>query len=82
MSDRDFFDVADRFVHLANELVAEHGNERVSATLLFAAARFNAHTFHASDGDPSHREAAVEYFCEQYRKMLLDNLDELGPDAD
>lgn len=76
--EQEFFNVVDRFIHLANEMVPQHGVSRVSATLLFAASRFNAHNYYAADGDPANREAMIDYYCEQYRKMLMDNLDWLA----
>lgn len=72
---KEFFAVVDRFINLANELVPEHGLARVSATILFAASRFNAHNYLATDGDPENRQAMIDYYCEQYREMLLENLD-------
>lgn len=75
---KEFFAVVDRFINLANELVPDHGLARVSATILFAASRFNAHNYYASDGDPGNRQAMIDYYSEQYKEMLLENLDWLG----
>jgi hypothetical protein len=72
---KQFFAVVDEFINLANKLVEKHGTPRVSSTILFAASRFNAHNYYATDGKRETREAMVDYYCEQYRKMLLDNLD-------
>ena len=85
----EFYDLVDRFIGLANELTSDHNTSRVSAVIMFAAARFNAHCMLALDPDArANREAAVAYFVEQYRSMLEDNLDwligsqERGPDAE
>jgi hypothetical protein len=76
--DAEFFDLVDHFINLANELVHEHETPRVSSALLFAASRFNAHNYYATDGDPSGKEPMIEYYRDQYHKMLLDNLDWLA----
>ena len=76
----EFYDLVDEFVSLANELGESWPPSRVSSAILFAAARYNAFNFYALEADPeSSREGAVEYFCEQYRIMLLSNLDALAP---
>ena len=82
MPEEEFFDVADRFIELANELVREWGTPRVSAALLFAATRFNAHNFFSTDGEERNRKRAVKYYCAQYRKMLLENMDTLAGNQD
>jgi hypothetical protein len=83
---QEFYDSVDRFIGVANELFETHGVERVSAVILFAAARYNAHCMLTGDPDAlKNREAAVAYFVEQYRLMLEENIDWLtqsmrGPD--
>ncbi|HMF17153.1 MAG TPA: DUF3144 domain-containing protein [Gemmataceae bacterium] len=72
----EFYNLADKFIHLANSLTEEHGVARVSAVFLFAASRYNAHCMLAGDPDvEQNRQAAVAYFVEQYQKMLEDNID-------
>jgi len=72
----EFYNLADKFIHLANSLTEEHGVARVSAVFLFAASRYNAHCMLASDPEAEqNRQAAVTYFVEQYQKMLEDNID-------
>jgi Protein of unknown function (DUF3144) len=75
---QEFYDVVDEFINLANELQEKWGSERVSSTILFAASRYNAFNFYATDGSSSNREKAVDYYCSQYREMLLDNFDRLA----
>jgi hypothetical protein len=85
----EFYDLVDRFIGVANELTRDHDTSRVSAVIMFAAARYNAHCMLALDPDAgANREAAVAYFVEQYRSMLEDNIDWLmrsqgqAPDAE
>ena len=78
----EFYDVVDQFINLANRLAKEQSSGRISATILYAASRYNAFYFHATDPNvEKNKEDAVEYYCEQYKKMLLDNLDELAANA-
>ena len=76
--DAEFYGQVDEFIDLANERVPSWGTHRVSAVLLFAASRFNAHNYFATGGDPANRDAMIAYHREQYTKMLLDNLDWLA----
>jgi hypothetical protein len=78
MQDQEFFDVADQFINLANELTQDHGSPRISAALLFAASRFNAHNFYATDGEGGNRKTAVKYLCAQYKEMLSENLETIA----
>ena len=73
----EFWENVDKFVALANELSHTFPIARVSASLLYAAARYNAFNAIVSDKEiGENREKAIDYFCEQYRKMLAENLDE------
>ncbi len=76
-TNEEFYAIADEFIALANSFTDEHSPNRISAVMLFAASRYNAFTFYSTDGAAENRQRAVEYMCEQYRKMLNDNLDEL-----
>jgi hypothetical protein len=70
-----FFDVANRFVGLANEMATEHGPPRVAAAILWAASRYGAFAW-AMSGAPGKQSAqdALDLFEAQYRKMMEDNL--------
>lgn len=76
--DKDFWDLADKVIHLANESCDTLGAGKASSAVLYGAARFNAFIVApAPDADiPNEKEAALEYFTEQYRKMLSENLDD------
>jgi len=77
MQELDFHEVADEFIHLANTLSEEWAENFLSAAILYAAARFNAHHFMETNGDPGEEAKAVEFYTDQYRKMLQENLQEL-----
>ncbi len=78
--DDKFFDRADAHIHLANEHGEAIEKGKVSASLLYAATRYNAWVSacgFASGGEMrSARQETIDYFMEQYKKMLEENLDD------
>lgn len=78
--DKDFFKRTDAFIKVANELTTEHDIGKVSASMLYAAARFNAFIVASSaenkDEAEKNKEEAISYFTEQYRSMLLANMND------
>jgi len=78
--DKEFWDRADEVIHLANNQCDTASIGKVSSSLLYAAARFNsfivASSAKSAEELKSDKEKAVEYFVEQYKKMLVENIDE------
>lgn len=78
--DKQFRNVADAFIHLANKQAETVPRENVSMALLYAAARFNSFIVasHAPDEGKYQRdrEAAFEFFLREYKRMLKENLDD------
>jgi len=78
--DKQFYDMADAYIALANTQLNETKPSRVSAAALFAASRFNAFVIAAAAENKAQlmveKEAAIAYFLEQYETMLRENLDE------
>ena len=79
-TDKEFFQRADAYITVANEQAAEVSRGKVSASMMFATARFNAWVS-ASGTDSGEelaevKEEAIEYFVSEYRKMLEENLGE------
>jgi len=78
--DKQFYDMADAYIALANTQLNETKPSRVSAAALFAASRFNAFVIAAAAGSKeqmiTEKEAAIAYFVDQYAKMLRENIDE------
>ncbi|MBF8178137.1 MAG: DUF3144 domain-containing protein [Burkholderiaceae bacterium] len=72
-----FWDIADTFIHLANENCKGAERGQVCAAMMYAAARFNAFT--ASVDAPSgavfksEADPAVAYFRTEFEKMLREN---------
>jgi hypothetical protein len=73
---QEFYDLVDRFIKVANDLARKHNTTRISAIIMFAAARYNAHCLLAQDPEAGdERDEAMNYFVEQYRIMLKENID-------
>lgn len=79
MQESDFYEVAEEFINFANDLSEEWAQPFLSAVFLYSAARFNAHNFYLYEGGPEQEAAAIDYYVDQYRKMLTENLKELRP---
>ncbi|MET0116862.1 MAG: DUF3144 domain-containing protein [Sedimenticola sp.] len=78
MQESDFHEVADEFIHLANELSEEWAMPFLSAAFMYAAARYNTFFFYETDGAEDKQADAIEYYCDQYRKMMQETMQELG----
>ena len=78
--DPHFFARADAVIDLANEQNKEIGSGKVSASLMYATTRFNSWVSACGfeNGDDMRRAKAetIEYFVEQYRAMLEENLND------
>jgi hypothetical protein len=76
--DEQFFKRADAHIHLANDQIKDANRGKVSASLMYATARFNAWVTacEADSGDDlrSGKDESIEYFVAQYRSMLEENL--------
>ncbi|MCL1074333.1 DUF3144 domain-containing protein [Shewanella dokdonensis] len=72
------FQLADQFIALANELAQQHEDlGKVGTALRFAAARFNAFEAAVKSGDlQTEKSSALEWFTNEYREMLDDNLED------
>jgi len=79
--DDEFYERADAHIHLSNSQVTEEvGREKVSASMIYATARFNAWVtaceWSSSRELVGAKEGAIEYFLTEYRKMLEKHLDD------
>lgn len=78
--DQDFFERADAIINLANSQCDDFSIGKVSSSLLFAAARFNAFIVASSAKDldelTKEKEEAIKYFKQQYEKVFIENMDE------
>jgi len=78
--DQEFWDMTDEFINIANTQCDKHNNGKVSTSILFSAARFNAFMFASTTKDVDElvkdKEMAIEYFTSQYKKVLEENLND------
>ena len=79
--DDEFYKRADAHIHLSNDQINEKiGKGKVSASNMYATARFNAWV--SACGWDSGKEMAeakqetLKYFVTEYKKMLEENLDD------
>lgn len=79
-TDDEFYKRADEVINLANKQCDTISSSKVSASLLFAASRFNAFivTSMSTNVEQLKRDKneAIQYFTDQYIQMLTENLDE------
>ncbi len=79
--DNEFYERADAHIHLSNDQISEKiGMGKVSASNMYATARFNAWVS-ACGWNSTHKMAeakkeTLEYFVAEYQKMLEENLDD------
>jgi len=80
-ADSAFYKRADEHIELSNKQLAGVDNGgMVSASMMFATARYNAwisaRQYGTREELAANREEALKYFCEQYRLALVENLDD------
>ncbi len=84
--DREFVDIEDSFIDLANKHSASGDYKKVSIAFLYAAARFNAFDSWASAADvvefKSEKNTEQEYFETLYKKRLDQELNEFETNFD
>jgi len=78
--DETFYQRADAHIRLSNEQLDSIASGKVSASMMYALARFNAwvsaHGVQNSAQMKEARSGMVEYFVDQYKQMLEHNLDD------
>ncbi|MES2772941.1 MAG: DUF3144 domain-containing protein [Bacteroidota bacterium] len=78
--DDNFFARADEHINLSNKQIADKGIGEVSASMMYGVARFNAWVsacgWYNGQEMAEAKEKTLEYFVEQYKKMLLENLED------
>lgn len=75
--DKEFWDMADEFINLANRKAKDIPRTKVSAAFLYAVTRYNSFiSLSESDNSEGHKEESLKYFLEQYELMFLDNYED------
>ena len=71
----EFTELSNQFIDLANSLGEQWPRARISATLMYAAARYNAFNWLNREGNSGQEEEeAAEYYTVQYREMFLNHV--------
>lgn len=78
-ADDDFYSRADEHIHLSNSQITDKdGKGEISASFMYSVARYNAYVsacgYSNSEEFLKDKDAIVNYFTEQYRNMLEENL--------
>ncbi len=75
--DQQFWDIANSFINVANTHCDKVPGAKVSAALLYGAARFNAFVVAGSTQSAeelaSQSDAAIAYLVDEYAKMLREH---------
>lgn len=79
--DDEFYERADAHIHLSNDQISgEITRGKVSASMMYATARFNSWVsacgWHNAQEMAEAKEETLEYFVTEYRNMLEENLDD------
>lgn len=78
--DKEFLDMADAFIALANKQGETIDKGKVSAAFLYAAARFNTFIVAGGAADVEEFEGykfnATQYFIGEYEKMLEEHMED------
>ena len=76
--DDNFYNRADEHIHLANRQLKNTTRGKVSASMMYSVARYNAWVsacgFKKGEDMNTAKKETIEYFVNEYRKMLEDNL--------
>lgn len=82
----EFWNRANAVINLSNDQCDAVDPGEVGASTMFASARFNAFLVARSTGNAENmkaeKERALEYFTDQFRKMMEDNLDDFAANID
>jgi len=74
----EFYQLVDEFILQANQLNEQWPRSRISAALMYAAARYNAHNWVYREVDLEQTaEQATDWYMNQYRGMFQDNVQQL-----
>jgi hypothetical protein len=78
----EFWSRVNALINLANDQCNAADPSEVCASTMYTAARFNAFIVARSTGSGQNmkieKERALEYFTDQFRKMMADNLDDFS----
>ncbi len=78
--DDEFYKRADEHIHLSNDQMSNASLGKVSASMMYSVARFNAYVSACGWNNKKEMEEAkqetIAYFVNEYEKMLKENLED------
>ena len=78
--DDGFFTRADEHIHLSNEQMSKVSMGKVSSSMMYSVARFNAYVSACGSNSMEEmkkaRQETIAFFVAEYEKMLQENLDD------
>jgi hypothetical protein len=78
--DEGFFERADEHIHLSNDQMSKVSMGKVSASMMYSVARFNAYVSALGWTDRQEMKKGkldtLDYYVREYKKMLEENLDD------
>lgn len=84
--DDDFYARADQHINLSNDQLQNESAGKVSASMMYAVARFNtwlsARGWNNAEEMRSAKMETLDYFIEEFRKMLSENFDDYTENFD
>jgi hypothetical protein len=84
--DPEFWNRVNALINLSNDQCDVADPSAVGASTLYASTRFNAFIVARATGSSQNmkmeKERALEYFTDQFRKMMTENLDDFAENFD
>ncbi len=78
--DNKFYARADEHIRLSNDQLKLIGPGKVSASMMYSLSRFNAwnsaRVFDSAEQMAAERQVALDFYMNEYRQMLEENLDD------
>ncbi|HZX73259.1 MAG TPA: DUF3144 domain-containing protein [Cyclobacteriaceae bacterium] len=78
--DSDFFNRADEHIQLSNDQMLKVSMGKVSSSMMYSVARFNAYVFahkcNSVEEMKRARQETIDFFVAEYEMMLKENLDD------
>jgi hypothetical protein len=79
-ADHNFYERANAHINLANDQLQQNLHGTVSASMMYATARFNtsltAAGYHSGPEMAAHRTENIDYFVREFRLALEEHMDE------
>lgn len=73
----EFFEIADKYINLANDIAKSEGTANTGTALRYAAARYNTFEASLSTQDlAGEKDKLVDMLCNDFREMLNANMDD------